>query len=415
MDSSFAKDVISTFNCDTFSKFIFELWRYKDSTEANTRRKTKYISKLGKLPFESKKTTYTTKDKVLIDKQVFNLVIPFFVPFETLNSIDEITEKYIETILMKYHDIVDKRLDSWFWTCDGMYYMPIISFVTNYQGIENSKYSDYIIPIFEKMVEKIELDAQVAVGSIDSFFELEEQATINTLSKFIKQYRTGLVLSFGDKISVNNFLSTKVIPNEINGYLGIYEPLVLLKTQFDILLEFEELLNQNCKESRLEAFMKEYYQIIFGPQYDRIESQIWLQSTDFDIVGKDRRVDLFLRNSSNCDWELFELKKAKKKIISNKKSIPNFRKEIFDNILQVKEYKKMFSQESIKKRFAEEKGIEYFNPQFNLVIGRDEDISIKQWKNLLAQNNDKDFRIRTYDEFLTEARSRVEMYDKLLI
>jgi hypothetical protein len=332
MDSSFAKDIISTFNCDTFSKFIFELWSYKDITETNTCIETKYINKLGYLPFESKKTIYTTNDKILIDKQVFTLVIPFFVPFETLNSIDKITEKYIKTILKKYRQIEDDRYRSWFYPCDGMYYMPNISFVTNYQGIELDKYYDYIIPVFDKIVDKIGLDVNVAVGSIDSFFEFQEQATIHTLSKFIKQYSTGLVFSFGDKISVNNFLSTKAIPNEINGYSSIYEPLVLLKNQLDILLEFEELLNKNCKESTLETFMKEYYQIIFGPQYDRIESQIWLQCKNFDIVGKDRRVDLFLRNSSNCDWELFELKKAKNKVISNRKSVPNFRKEIFDNI-----------------------------------------------------------------------------------
>ena len=414
MESSFAKNIISTFNCDTFSKFIFKLWGYNDNIDANTCIETKYIKKLGNLPFESKKTIYTTNDKILIEKQIFNLVIPFFVPFETLNSIDAITEKYVETILRKYHRIEDNRYCSWFFPCDGNYQMPIISFVTNYRGIEIEKYDNCIIPIFEKIVDRIGLDAQVAVGSIDTFFELEERAAMETLSKFIQQHSTGLVLSFGDKIAINNFLSTTAIPNEINGCFNISEPLVVLKSKLDILLEFEELLNKNCYESTLEAFMKKYYQIIFGPQYDRIESQIWLQCKDFDIGGKDRRIDLFLRNSSNCDWELFELKKANKKVISNKKSIPNFRKEIFDNILQVKEYRKIFNQDSIRNRFSE-KGIEYFNPQFNLVISRGEDISIRQWKNLVAQNNDKDFRIRVYEEIIAEAKSRINMYNQLLM
>ena len=69
---------------------------------------------------------------------------------------------------------------------------------------------------------------------------------------------------------------------------------------------------------------------------------------------------------------------------------------------------------NIRNKFSE-KGIEYSNPQFNLVIGKDEDISTKIWRNLLVQNNDKDFRIRTYDEIFAEAKSRMNMYNQLLI
>ena len=416
MDNSFAKNIISTFNCDTFSKFIFELWSHKNAAEINTCIETKYINKLGNLSFESKKTIYTTNDKVLIDKQIFDLVIPVFEPFETLNSINQIIEENIKTTLRKYHKIVDNRRLSWFWACDGMYYLLNVAFVTNYQGIEYDKYYNYIIPVFEKIVEEIGLEAQVAVGSIDSFFELEEQATISTLSKFIEQYHTGLVLSFGNKISVNNFLTTNAIPYKTNKNLRFYEPLYVYNSASlsDILLEFEELLNIDSKESSLESFLKEYYRIIFGPQYDRIESQIWLQCKEFDIIGKNRRTDLFLRNSSNDDWELFELKKNKKKVITNKKTNPNFYKEIYDNILQLKEYQKIFNQEGIR-NILKESGIEYFNPQFNLVIGRDENVSTRIWQNLVTHYNDKNFHIRTYNELLNELKSRVEMFNQLLI
>ena len=195
MDSSFAKHIISTFNCDTFSKFLFELWGYTSTNEVNTCIETKYIKKLGSLPFEMKKTIYTTKDKVLIDSQIFNLVIPFFVPYEKLNSIDKITENHIKTILRKYRRIADDRYLSWFWPCDGMYQIPIISFVTNYLDVEINQYYEDIMPIFEKMVDDINLEANVAVGSIDSLFEFQKQATIDTLFNFIEQYRTGLVFS----------------------------------------------------------------------------------------------------------------------------------------------------------------------------------------------------------------------------
>ena len=60
----------------------------------------------------------------------------------------------------------------------------------------------------------------------------------------------------------------------------------------------------------------------------------------------------------------------------------------------------------MKKRLAED-GIEYYEPEINLVIGKNPSIHKKQWRRLLADNQNG-FRLLTYDKLLIDAAQRLE-------
>jgi len=92
---------------------------------------------------------------------------------------------------------------------------------------------------------------------------------------------------------------------------------------------------------------------------------------------KGRRPDIFLRNSIKGDWELIELKRPIK-IVSLYRSLPVFSKEVSNAIQQVRYYEKLLKQEKVRREFSKE-GIEYFEPELRIVIGRRPQISQQDW------------------------------------
>jgi hypothetical protein len=166
--------------------------------------------------------------------------------------------------------------------------------------------------------------------------------------------------------------------------------------------EFEQLLSCNPREAKLEAFLKKYFKEIFEG-YDRIETQVWLKFPDLDIGNKNRRLDVFLRNTASHDWELFELKKAIQ-LTHTYQDIPVFVNAVYLGIEQIRNYKRILSQDKVKKMFALQ-GIEYYEPEYRLLIGRNPDIPINQWRNL-KKSHENDLKIFTYDDILNGMRDR---------
>ena len=80
-------------------------------------------------------------------------------------------------------------------------------------------------------------------------------------------------------------------------------------------------------------------------------------------------MDLFMRNSVSDDWEMYELKRAN--IIPAKvvRGVPMFTDLVYQAIAQAKNYKALLQQDSVKRKFARE-GIEYFEPEINIIVGR---------------------------------------------
>jgi hypothetical protein len=185
-----------------------------------------------------------------------------------------------------------------------------------------------------------------------------------------------------------------------------YEPVIVdnLRKKEDCLLEFEALIKKGAKESELEKFISAYYKDIFGSKYDRIETQLWLRFPEYDIAGKERRLDVFLRNSVINDWALFEIKRPVK-VTSTYRDVPVIAREVTEAIQQVKNYARILTQDAVKKQFAKE-GIEYYEPCLNLVIGRSPEISQEQWRWLMSTHG-RDLNIFTYDDLLKEMRVRL--------
>jgi len=404
MDDQLARDIIYTFDKSAFSQFVFDLWTHRDSQSTFDESKTYYRPEIGRNIIENYTREYL--------EQYYKLIIPFYYPYEVFKTPHLLLDKDIIKSLSVYKELEDKRYGSWFFPTDGQYYMPTITFFTNYFGLEKQVYEDLIIESFSKIVnEKIELDAEIAVGSIDSFLDLENKATKNVLSDFLQRNRSGLVISFDeDKINVNPFISEKYLTGTLKNSLNLCEPVILAPNKNEIIKEFEYLLNTHKYESELESFLVKYYKDIFGERYDKVESQIWLKFPEYDINNKERRLDIFLRNSIEKDWELFELKREFD-LTRTYRDIITFKSEISLAIQQIHNYKRILNQDSVKKELTKQ-DIDYCTPEYRLVIGPKPDIPNDQWRFLKTTNERDDFKIMTYEDILTEMKIRISILNQ---
>ena len=401
MDTKLVKQFLSQLNNESFKRFIYELWNLDNDN------------------LQHKKLRYTRFDKNIIEEEYtksedgnlfhgYYLIIPFLFPIEVFDNANiDFLDPYFMSNLKKYKRTIKNREQSWFFPTDGNYIEPGFSFITNFEGIDTNIYYTNIIPKFEELVKKCGFNNNVYVGSCDSFFEPEyEEKALCAFQNFIKKYQGEISLSFFEgKINIEYFypdkyISKGLLKNSINPYESIS---FNLKNKTDIILEFEDLINSKASESTLEKFLIKNYKEIFGEHYDRIESQIWLRFPEYDIANKERRIDLFLRNSIERDWELFEIKKPKQ-LTSTYRDIPVFKNEIYQAIEQIKNYEKILSQDRVKKKFYSE-GLEYFYPELRLVIGNKPDISIEQWRWLKTQNENK-LKIITYEDLISSMKIR---------
>jgi len=417
MEIQLAKQILSTFNKDIYIKFVYELWKILDYESNERTQKIHFLPEIGNDIFELQ---HIEGHPGLPSKQGFNLIIPFFQPIElfnnnkTLNFIDDL----LIAKLKKYKKRIDARLSEWqFWT-HGDYFMPDLMFFTNYEGYEMSYYQDYIIPKFETIIKQIDFEyGKIGVGSIDSFFEdtHDKINTLNALKSFLFNYHGEFSLSFknGD-YNIDIFNADKYLTKGVlNGSSSPYETVFIEnnKSKSEIIREFEFLLNKQPKEDKIEKFLAKYYKEVFGEKYDRIETQLWLKFPDLDISNKNRRLDIFLRNSVDRDWELFELKRAQK-MTRKYRDIPSFTSEIYHSIQQIRNYEKILNQDTVKQKFAKE-GIEYYYPELRLVVGNKPDISTEQWR-FLKSTNENGLKIITFEDLITEMKLRYNIHDNYL-
>lgn len=408
MNEQLVKQIISTLDRNAFSMFIFELWKLKDYSTDLEFQKTKLI---GSHIYEQHYWEKLSNPGVP-EHQGYNLILPFFQPIELFEDITD--ESFSDSELIKklknYKSRITRRTSSWQYWMDGQYHMPRISFVTNFEGIDTNFYFDSIIPKFQHLVNKLGLDAETAVGSCDSFFKLDQENTIKAFNNFIDKNKKQISISIsGDNLEYNYFNQDKyltggLLKNSKNPYEPIFIDSEVHKSE--IIKEFEFLINKNTSEAILEKFLKTNYREVFGEHYDRIETQLWLRFPELDISNKNRRLDIFLRNSIEREWELFELKNVKK-LTRTYRDIPTFTSEIHNAIQQVRAYEKLLLQEKVKEKFARE-GIEYFYPEVRLVIGNRPDISQEQWRFLKSTNENK-LKIITFDELLESMKLRYKL------
>jgi hypothetical protein len=283
-----------------------------------------------------------------------------------------------------------------------------IGLLTNLTDLDKSEYDNELIPKFVSLVEQVGLDAQVLVGSYDSFLDLNAANVEAAFRRFLIERQDGISICLTvegarvESFQTENSLSSGVLKDSKHPL----EPIFLrrFKEKEQVLIEFEELINKGPKEAELERFLVAHYKDIFGTQYDRIETQLWLRFPELDVAGKDRRLDVFLRNSIVPEWELFEIKRAVS-VTSTYRDAPVLAAEVVHSMQQVKNYSRILSNDSVKRRLADE-GIEYFEPSLNLVVGRRPQIRHDHWRWLLSSHN-SGVKLITFDDLRDEMSQRV--------
>lgn len=280
-------------------------------------------------------------------------------------------------------------------------------FLNNFSGLAQSNYLEVIHAKYRSLMDELQVWSPViALGNYDSFVEQAPLSTERAFHSFLRVYKEGLCISLSDRVSINNFSSDKPLFSGVSREsLSPYEPLFTFKQSEHegVLQEFEALLNREPSEAEIEGFLVSHYKDIFGPKYDRIETQLWLRIPDLDIVGKNRRLDMFLRNTVTSDWELFEVKRPIR-LTTTYRDMPVICKEVSFALHQVKNYARVLSNDLVKRKFAAE-GIEYYEPAFHLIVGRKPQIALSQWRQLLV-DVDRDVKVITYDDLLNETRAR---------
>jgi len=286
---------------------------------------------------------------------------------------------------------------------EALYFINNLSGFTEEQNLQ-------ILDKYEKAVHEVGIlfGGHVLMGNIDTFLMNQPRKTTTALHQFLAGHDEGVSIDLNvagpsvQRIQIDKYLSSGVTSQSQSPYEPVF--LRMQQEQDEAIHEFEDLLKKGTKEDRLEAFLKDHYRDIFGPEYDRVETQLWLRFPELDIAAKNRRLDIFLRNGVFNDWELFEVKRYVP-LSGTYRDCPVLAAEVHHAIQQVKNYRRLLSQEVVKRALAKE-GIEYFEPSLRLVIGQRPQVSHEQWCWLL-RTNESEVKIITYDDLLEEMKRRL--------
>lgn len=266
-----------------------------------------------------------------------------------------------------------------------------------------------------QLKEVLPVGVRLGLGNINTFLKQSENNANDVngmVSGFFKGMRDGLSICVSeDGISASYFLGENEFPGITALTHSIVHPVIKLVSMSNVLDKFNELLNGDSKEQVLEEFLMEHYQLIFGENYDCITSQLWIKFPELDIGNSNRRLDIFMRNSVTSDWELFELKRASVPLTKTIRDVPMLTSEVYNAIAQVKNYKHLLSQDSVRRQFEKE-GIEYFQPEIHLVIGRRPEISNAQWRRIIS--DEPLLKILSYDDLYRSAENRIKALAHIL-
>ena len=403
MDKRFLKNLLSRLNKHAFEVFVRSFFRDSRSQEP-----FEPFPEIGEGVFRAE----------LLDSyggSIHALYIVHFLPLEIFNRPKEVLIAD-PSIIGKLERIKNKyggRLGQW-----GMVSPHLVPgkklnevyFLNNLADIADSQYEKTILPRYKKLLKRFKLNPHIyGVGTCDTFIERNLAGVRKAMEALFCEKGEGLRICLQEEQTrIERFTSEKYLFAGVSHYSKQpYEPVFIdiLREKEEVLAEFESLVKKDAKESELEKFISAHYKDIFGSKYDRIETQLWLRFPELDVAGKERRLDVFLRNSVANDWELFEMKRAVK-LTSNYRDAPVFAHEVTRAIQQVKNYGRILSQNAVKKQFAKE-GIEYYEPSLNLVIGRTPQIPLEQWRWLLS-TNENELKIFTFDDLLKEMQRRTE-------
>ncbi|MEO6452559.1 MAG: hypothetical protein ABIN97_00695 [Ginsengibacter sp.] len=412
----YLRNLLSSLNGDAFTHFIYEMWKVN-----NVDSETKVIqlfkkAKLGKGVLEQKEIHWDTPNKAK-SHQTASLIIPFSQPVDLLLS-EKSFKLFLErenTIIKKYDKEIRKRVKEWYWPNDGEFNIPSIMFVSNIEGLEKETYFDNILPKLGELLEPYEYFSDVGIGTYDSFIDRVPEKTKTVLKSLFISYprETSLVFKNGaiglEQHLVENYLRSGVLTHSFMPCDTVISALPIFN--IEVFKEFENIINRKFKEDELEKFLSKYFQQIFGSHYERIETQLWLRFPELDINRKERKLDIFLRNAVERDWELIELK-ATGKIVTNYRDVPTLSARITGAISQLRNYERILQQDSVKKKMQQQ-GIEYYEPQLRLVVGGKPEIPTEQWRRIKMEN-EKGLKITTCEDLIEEMKYRYSDFVSLI-
>ncbi len=289
--------------------------------------------------------------------------------------------------------------------------------ISNYDSCKIGISDEELLEFHEKELSSIlPSKFDVGIGSVSTILN-QGNSNDKKYSRRVKDFflnnDSGICINLSDdKILASRFFAQREFDGIVTSPENIFHPVIkkVIDTD-DKLVEFNHLINNDTRESVLEEFLYTYHDLFFGNKYDTLSTQVWLDFPEFDIGNKERRLDIFMRNSISKDWDIYELKRSSVKLTKTKSDVPMFVSAVHDAMTQLRNYKRILNQDKVKREF-EAKGIKYYNPQFNLVIGKKPNIPDEKWNWLLSHH--KDLNIITYDNLLEAAKIRLDAL-KLLI
>lgn len=318
----------------------------------------------------------------------------------------------LRTLVSKY--ITNRKYEGPWIPQYGITLYMINNFDSSKLGISDEElmklYSQELTPVLPSDIY------DMGVGNLNTFVAASPENSErlhNLLVDFISRNDDGLCISLSNnEATISRFFTESAFSGITQNTKSAIQPIYKrISVASNILAEFNQLIFSDARESQLEDFLREHYKQIFGNNYDSISTQLWLRFPDLDIGHRDRRLDIMMRNAVQGDWELFELKRSNVELTKTISDLPMFVSAVNDAITQAKNYKRLLEQDRVKRALAAD-GIEYYQPEINLVIGKKPSISSAQWRRLLADQNG--IKITTYDTLLNEAQNRLSEFEQFL-
>ena len=402
MNSYLIKSIIEKFDRNAFEAFFQKLLNDSEL----------YSGKIERLSFIDDSIFECPPERFYQSAEAFFICYTPYNVFKKFTSFD-IDFVDIRNMISKY--ILERKYDLWL-PVDGITLNVINNFDSERLGIQDEE----LLLNYEKALSSIVPNSSylIGTGNINTFLNASSKSDVEVwriLQNFFAENDDGICISLSDYgVQTSRFITENDFTGVTRQSMSLIQPIIKkINDTNDILNEFNKLIFSDAKERVLEEFLYQYYQEIFGGKYDKISTQLWLKFPDLDIGDKNRRLDIFMRNTLKDDWELYELKRSNINLSKTISDVPMLISGVNDAIAQLKNYKHILAQDKVKRALAEE-GIEYYEPEINLVIGKKPSIPTAQWRRLLAGNRD-DIRLITYDTLFEEAKQRLSDIGKLLL
>jgi len=413
MNKETLRDLLGSLSWRVFSAYVRELFslRHAASGEDGVSITTADLSRpIGDGTFEQcfRRRLETCGFHAVF---VHPLPIELLTDPRTAQLLDPVLTKKIE----KYRRRSQRREASWYFPSMGGLAMDQLSIVSNAHGLSEAVYMNKVLPEFENLLERMEYLAVAEIGSVDSFVDLAPEDAATAFDSLIRKHKGGLDISLSEeRVEVSEAVPGKYITSGAVGPdLDVYEPVFAhgVRHDVDAVVEFEHLLNSNPSERQIEAFLVAHYKEVFGFKYDRVETQLWLHVPELDIGRRSRRLDVFLRNSVENDWDLFEVKRPVR-LTRTSRDVPALAAHVVSAIQQLRNYAAILSQNRVRE-LLRARGIHYCEPSLHLVVGRDPEVSTEQWRWIKATNGSQ-VKLLTYTNLLDEMKARVRYYSQTL-